>query len=49
MHAHFGLATIFVVIALICELIAALPVPSRINLIALGLFFYFLSLLIGAF
>lgn len=41
------LFTIFVVVALILFVLAAIPFPSRINLIAVGLAFYMLALLVG--
>jgi len=43
------LGTILIVFAFVCEVLAAVGVPSppRFNLMAAGLAFYFLSLLIG--
>lgn len=37
---------ILLVLAAICFIVAAIGIPSRINLIALGLFFWVLTLLI---
>ncbi len=34
---------ILLLLAILCELLAAVGLPSRINLTALGLFFYFLT------
>jgi hypothetical protein len=42
-----SISLIFLVVAFICFLCAACNVPSRVNLIALGLAFWVLSLLIG--
>lgn len=42
------MATLLLVVALICFLLAAVGLPaSRINLTALGLFFWVLSILLG--
>ena len=41
------LATLFLIAALICFLIATFPVSSRVNLVALGLAFVVLAMLIG--
>ena len=43
------LATILIVFAFVCEVLAAVgvPSPSRFNLMASGLAFYFLSILLA--
>jgi hypothetical protein len=41
------IGTVLLVIALVCFLLAAANIPTRVNLIALGLAFWVLSLLIG--
>lgn len=44
MNAH----TILIAVAFVCELLAAAGIPqSSVNLMALGLAFFFLSLLVG--
>jgi hypothetical protein len=40
---------ILLLLAFICFLLATIPVPVRINLVALGLALWVLSLLIGSF
>ena len=42
-----GLHTLLLVVALICFILAALPVPSRVNLTATGLAFLTASILFG--
>jgi hypothetical protein len=42
------LTTIFLVIACVCFLLAAASVPSRLNLVALGLFFWCVTTLLPA-
>lgn len=38
---------ILIFVATLCEILAAVGVPSSVNLMALGLAFFFLSLLVG--
>jgi hypothetical protein len=40
------LSLICLIVALVCFLLAVFNVPTRINLVALGLFFWVLSLLV---
>lgn len=42
-----SLFLIFIIVALICFILASIPIPSRVNLIAVGLAFYMLALLVG--
>jgi hypothetical protein len=42
------IATIFLIIACVCFILAAASVPSRINLVALGLFFWCVTALLPA-
>lgn len=41
------LASLFLIAALVCFLIAAFPISSRVNLVALGLAFVVLAMLIA--
>jgi hypothetical protein len=47
LSTHF----VLLLVALVCFLLAAIGVPqqSRVNLVALGLFFWVLSILIGSY
>lgn len=42
-----SIALVLLVLALICFVLACIPIPVRINLMALGLAFWVLSLLLG--
>jgi hypothetical protein len=42
-----SLFTILIVVALILAILAAIPIPSRINLLASAFAFYMLALLVG--
>lgn len=48
MHGQHDLVVILLLVAMVCELVAAAGVSSKVNLTALGLFFWFFSLLITA-
>lgn len=41
------LRLVLLILAAVCFLLAAVNLPARLNLVALGLFFWILTLLIG--
>lgn len=41
-----SLNALLIVLAFVCELLAAIGISSRVNLVALGLAFFFLTMLI---
>ena len=50
MLGHHDVIVILLLLAMVSEFLAAVGVPSpRVNFVALGLFLWFLSLLIAAF